>query len=192
MIKAEEKNMLRAKDLRKTEQGLTKIQLNPQKAPGYYKWWASKKEFSFLLSELGGNFAKVVDSVEQKDGMYCIYVGIAVKESVQSRINWHINDKHTEKRVQNGILSTLRKSISSIVAKNQYAKQETNDFIDKLKVEVFYSNNKIKSPEAKMELESIEKRLMKNQLFILNIRDNVHPLCVDIKKKLSALRKSSK
>lgn len=184
--------MFSPKDLRITSQGKSQALLEIEKNPGYYKWWATKKDFKLLLSELGGNFNEVFADVEQKDGLYCIYVGIAVKESIQRRINWHVNDKHNAQRVKSGFLSTLRKSISSVVAKSQSAKDKTNEFIDRLKIEVFYSNYKIKSLEAKDELETIEKQLMKNHLYILNIRDNVHPKCTEIKKNLSKRRKDSK
>lgn len=180
------------KDLRITSQGKPQALLEIEKNPGYYKWWATKKDFKLLLSELGGNFNEVLADIEQKDGLYCIYVGIAVKESIQRRINWHVNDKHNAQRVKSGFLSTLRKSISSVIAKNQNAKDVTNEFMNRLKIEVFYSNYKIKSSEAKDELETIEKQLMKNHLYILNIRDNAHPKCTQIKKNLSRLRKEGK
>lgn len=160
--------------------------------PGYYKWWANKKDFLKLLSKLGSNFSDIENAVEQKNGDYCIYVGIAVKESIRSRINWHVNDVHDKKRVEKGYLSTLRKSISSVIASNQLAKHETNEFMNRLKVEIFYSNNEIKSAAAKKELEDIEKKLMLKNLYIINIRDNNHPLALNIKKILKNLRKKGK
>ncbi|SHJ04648.1 hypothetical protein SAMN05720471_1151 [Fibrobacter sp. UWP2] len=162
--------------------------------PGYYKWWANKKDFRMILSKLGADFDTIIreNVVECFDEFYCVYVGIAVKESVRSRINWHVNDKHDKKRVEKGYLSTLRQTISSIVANNQLAKKETNDFIDRLKVEVFYSNYEINSIEAKTEIEKIEKDLIQAKLRVLNIRDNEHPSAQSMKKTLQKLRKESK
>ena len=60
---------------------------------GYYKWWAQKEEFDILLEKLDINIDDIKNSLEIKDNLYCIYVGIAVNESVGDRLNWHINDK---------------------------------------------------------------------------------------------------
>lgn len=119
-------------------------------------------------------------------------MGIAVNESIRKRINWHVNDSHTKSRVENGTLSTLRQSISSIVAEDQYNKIETDKFIDKLKIEYFTLNYPISSEEAKKELERIEKELLIQNLHLLNIKDNKHPLAKPIIKKLKHLRKISK
>lgn len=88
----------------------------------------------------------------KKNNWYCIYIGVVTKESVRDRINWHINDIHNESAVRKGWLSTLRESISSVIAKNQYDKEATNNFIDKLKVEYFEINLQIKSEVAKGEI----------------------------------------
>jgi len=162
--------------------------------PGYYKWWANEKDFRTILSKLGVDFDAIIHKnvVERFGDLYCIYVGIAVRESIRARINWHVNDKHNKNRVERGFLSTLRKSISSIVAHNQLAKAETNDFIDRLKVEVFYSNYEIKSSEAKAEIEKIEKDLIQAKLRVLNIRDNEHPSAQSIKKHCKRFVKKAK
>ena len=179
--------MIKAISLRdKTE--LNKI----SSLPGYYKWWASKSELDVILDALNVHFCEIKNALEIKDGLYCIYVGIAVKESVRDRLNWHVNDKHTASQVINGTLSTLRQSISSIVVMNQYNKGATDSFIDKLYVEWFYSNNLIKTEAAKNELHEIEKHLLDEYLRVLNIQDNHHPLSSSIKLKLKLLRKKSK
>ena len=77
-------------------------------------------------------------------------------ESIRDRLNWHINDTHTETRVKYGTLSTLRQSIASIIAHNQYDKKATDDFIDKLEVEYFFNEQPIKSANAKNELTCID------------------------------------
>lgn len=124
--------MINAVDLRNKKE-LKRI----DNKPGYYKWWANKSELKFILDKLSVKFETVESAIEEKDGLFCIYVGIAVKESVRDRLDWHVNDKHSEAQVRNGTLSTLRQSISSLVSQNQYDKKGTNDFIDKLKIEYF-------------------------------------------------------
>ena len=179
--------MVKALTLRKKE-NLLKI----QQKPGYYKWWALNEELFVILKALNLDYSKIKDFIEYKDGFYCIYVGIAVKESVRDRLNWHINDSHTPARVQNGILSTLRQSIASIVSNNQFDKLHTDYFMNKLFVEYFYSDNEVKTAVAKNELISIEKKLMNDYLRILNIRDNHHPAAEGVIKNLKELRKKSK
>lgn len=114
------------------------------------------------------------------------------KRSIRDRLNWHVNDKHTENSVKYGTLSTLRQSIAGIVAHNQYDKEATDNFIDKLEVEYFFNEQPIKSANAKNELTGIEKALLQEYLRILNIRDNDHPCAKEIKKELKRLRKISK
>lgn len=160
--------------------------------PGYYKWWISKTELDLILKAFGVSFSEIENSLEKKDGLFCVYVGIAAKESVRSRLNWHINDPHTESRVENGTLSTLRQTIASIVSHNQYDKAATDSFIDKMFVEYFYIDSPIKSETTKKELQTIETNLMYEYLRILNIKDNHHPLSTSIKTKLKELRKEAK
>lgn len=83
--------MLKAESLR-NKSVLTGI---PGDNPGYYKWWATKDDFELLLDKLGVGFEDVAEDVEKKDGLYCIYVGIAAKESVRKRLDWHVNDTHS-------------------------------------------------------------------------------------------------
>ena len=179
--------MLEAKKLRENT-WLIKIDA----VPGYYKWWAHKAELDTILSALNVNFADICDALETKDDMFCIYVGIAVKESVRERLNWHVNDKHTESQVRNGTLSTLRQSIASIVAQNQRDKTATNAFIDKLSVEWFYSVHPIKSLQASDELHKIERTLLAEHLYVLKIQEKAQPLAAPVKRKLKRLRKASK
>ena len=160
--------------------------------PGYYKWWAAQSELDVILKALNINFSDINNALEIKDGLFCIYVGIAVKESVRARLDWHVNDKHTASQVLNGTLSTLRQSISSIVAGNQSDKEATNNFIDKLYVEYFYCNEPIKSEAAKISLHETEKKLLAEYLRVLNIQENHHPLSMPIKTALKELRKQSK
>ncbi len=179
--------MTQAREFRKKEALLT-----VEDKPGYYKWWAKRPELDVLLNGLNVSFAEVGQALEEKDGMFCIYVGIAVKESVRNRLNWHVNDPHTATQVKNGTLSTFRQSLASIIAHNQYDKESTDSFVDRLYAEWFYSGHPVKSEEAKEELHDIERRLLSEHLRLLNIQENKHPLAKPIRKKLSALRTASK
>ena len=136
---------------------------------------------------------KAVESViEKEDNLYCIYVGIAAKESIRDRLNWHINQGHAWSAVKSGTLSTLRQSISSIVAKNQRAEGETNRFIDKLKVEYYQKKDgEIKNKNTEKELLDKEKSLMEKYLYVLNIKDNMHQLAPKTTAPLGNLRKYS-
>ena len=182
--------MIDAKDLR-SKVNLSKI---PNDKPGYYKWWAKKEQLDVLLKELDVQFKDIEQYLEQdKDNdLYCIYIGIAVKESIRARLNWHINDRHSASQVKHGTLSTLRQSIASIVAHNQYDKVATNNFIDLLKVEYYEFGYPIKSEIAKKEIHKIELDLLAKHLYILNIQENNFPQAKPIKTKLKQLRKSSK
>ena len=160
--------------------------------PGYYKWWAAQSELDVILKALNIQFSDIENALEIKDGLYCIYVGIAVKESVRARLDWHVNDKHTASQVLNGTLSTLRQSISSIVAGNQFDKTATDSFIDKLFIEYFYCDEAIKSESAKHKLHETEKQLLAEYLRVLNIQENHHPLSNPIKMALKELRKQSR
>ena len=179
--------MIKASSLRNKEQ-LKSISA----LPGYYKWWAAQSELDVIRKTLNIQFSDIEKALEIKDGLYCIYVGIAVKESVRARLDWHVNDKHTASQVINGTLSTLRQSISSIVAGNQFDKGATDSFIDKLFVEYFYCNEAIKSEAAKSKLHETEKQLLAEYLRVLNIQENHHPLSWHIKTALKELRKQSR
>lgn len=178
-----------AKELRNPEER-AKV---PGDRPGYYKWWAKEEDFKYLLEKLNGTFDNVKEKVEKENGWYCIYVGIAVKESIQSRLNWHINQVNNPSNVRSRTLSTLRQSISSVIAGNQLCNDKTNCFIDKLEVEYFYeSNDQIGSPEAKEWIEEKERELMKEHLCILNIQGNKREDVKTIKKKLKQLRREGR
>lgn len=180
--------MLKAKDLR-DKNYLLKIS---NKKPGYYKWWANKEQLELILKELDEKLENIESYIEKKDNKYCIYVGIAVRESIRARLNWHINDKHSDTRVKTGTLSTLRNSIASIVSHNVYDKEATNKFIDLLEIEYYESYYPIKSDNAKQELHNKERDLLSKNLYILNIQENKFIYALPIKKKLRRLRKISK
>lgn len=167
------------------------LNLVPGNKPGYYKWWAQKGELQAILDKLDISFCDVEEYLEERNGWYCIYVGVAIKESVQARLNWHVNQTHNPTNVQYGTLSTFRQTISSVVGSNMLDTQSTNDFIDKLVVAYYACDFAIKSQEAKEHIRNIEKELLNsNTLYLLNIQDNHHKLAP--RKKLTALRKQAR
>ncbi len=184
-----------AKELRCDE----KISEIPKNSPGWYKWWAPKEEVKLILNSpyINDNYLEeflpylTTRNINGKE-YYYIYVGIAVKESIRNRLNWHINQHHTKSSVESGFLSTLRQTISSLVSCNQYDEKATNDFIDSLVIEYHTVNLEIKSNDAKKIIENIEKSEMKNNILPLNIRDNKKEILKNYLKELSRIRKISK
>lgn len=184
-----------ARDLRSKE-NLRKISND---MPGYYKWWAPKESLALLLNSkyLKDKYLKTLlphltTSTYKGKKYYYIYVGIAAKESIQSRLNWHVNQHHTKSSVESGFLSTFRQSISSLVAFNQFDEIVTNEFIDTLLIEYYPINLPIKSNEAKEKIEKLEKTEISNHILPINIKDNKDAMVKDFLKELKVIRKSSK
>ena len=162
------------------------------KKPGYYKWWAQQNEFDLILNELGLTLGDIDKDVLKEDGWYCIYIGIAGNESIRKRLKWHVSDHHTSSKIKHGTLSTLRQSISSIIAHDQFAEDATNEFIDKLKIEYHEVEEGI-SKETKGKLEKIEKKAMDANWYVLNIQcNNYSDKAKETKRRLKTLRKQSK
>lgn len=159
--------------------------------PGYYKWWAKKEDVEMLLEKLDVDmtFEDIESDIEKKEDMdlYCIYIGIAERESIRNRLDWHVNQGHKQSAIKSGYLSTLRQSLSSILSQNQKDEEVTNQFIDNLYIEYFEV-----AGEDKKELREIEKKEMEKHLYILNIHGNRHAKVGEIKKKLKELRKAGK
>lgn len=184
-----------AKELRSVK----KISEIPKNRPGWYKWWAPKEKVKLILNSpyINDNYFKeflqylTTRNINGKE-YYYIYVGIAVKESIRDRLNWHINQHHTQSSIESGFLSTLRQTISSLVSCNQYDEKATNDFINSLLIEYHPINLDIKSEKAKKLIEDIEKNEIKNNILPLNIRDNKRDILKKYLKELSRIRKISK
>lgn len=161
----------------------------PGDKPGYYKWWANESELQIILNKLGIPLSEIQPSLERNGHFYCIYVGVAVKESLRDRLNWHVNQINKPSNVKSGTLSTLRQTISSIVGENMLDNQSTNGFIDKLVVEFHPVDLPIKSQEAKEYIKKIESGLLSGEYFyILNIQENRHKFANEYNSK-STLRK---
>lgn len=180
--------MIKACELRKPEVLATV----PGDKPGYYKWWAAEPEFRFLAEKLGADFDECAGRAEKKDGLFCIYVGDACRKSLRKRLNWHVNEKHTTSKVKYGTLSTLRQSVSGIVAGNQMDKKATDDFLDKLYVEWFPVDLPV-SAESKKPVDDIETNVINEHFRILNGSKNHDGLFKNkIRRSLTAIRKAAK
>lgn len=191
----ENKELIEAKNIRILK-NKNKI---PKNMPGWYKWWApeeslkkllnsnhiSEKYFEFLLPYLTSTTIK-------NKKYYYIYVGVAIKESIHNRLNWHVNQKHTKSSIESGFLSTLRQTLSSLIAGNQYDEDATNLLIDTLIIEYYSINLPIKSDEAKIMIEKIEKTEIDDNVLPLNIKGNKNLLLKEFLKELSGVRKKSK
>ena len=184
-----------AKDLRKPKY-LHKI---PNDKPGWYQWWASIKALELLLNSpyiskkyMADLFPLLHRREYKGDYYYCIYTGIATKGSIRSRLNWHVNQHHTETAVRSGTLSTLRQTISSLIAGNQYDEFATNELIDMLLVEYSAMNYQIKSAEAMSIIEQIEHDEQSKYILPLNIKGNYHTAIQPFLQELREVRKRSK
>lgn len=177
----------------------TYLDVIPKDKPGWYRWWAPREALEKLLnSPYIGNkyFEYLLPHLTTKNingiNYYYVYVGVAIKESIRERLNWHVNQHHTLSSVKSGFLSTLRQTISSLVAGNQYNEEATNDLIDSLIIEYIPINLKIKSQEAKEKIENIEKSELAKNTIPLNLRDNKNVILQKYLTELSRTRKNSK
>lgn len=126
-----------------------------------------------------------------EDYYLCLYIGVAIKESVRDRLNWHINQHHTENSIKSGTLSTLRRTLSSLVAGDQYNETATNEVIDQMVVEYYVMDYPIKSELAKIEILKIEDNEMDQHILPLNIMGNRHDILQSFLADLKKARKSS-
>ena len=184
-----------AKELRNKEK-LCEVSNN---MPGWYKWWASKKSLELLLNSKyikNKYLENILPSLTVKkfDGIeyYYIYVGVAIKESIRSRLDWHVNQHHTKSSVESGFLSTFRQSISSLTAHNQFDEITTNKVIDTFIIEYEPIDLPIKSKEAKEKIERIENTEIMNHVLPINIKDNKNLIVKDFLVELKKVRKESK
>jgi len=188
-------NFCLAKDLRNKAE-LAKI---PGDKPGWYRWWASEKALKSLLNSpfiqnqyLDELLPQLKTHSWAGKTLFYVYVGIAVKESIRKRLNWHVNDPHDKRRVENGVLSTLRQSISSLIAGDQSQKDATNHLIDDCLIEYCALDYPIGSVNAKDAIEQIEQDELANNVLPLNIQDNRNPLVRNFRAELRKIRSFSK
>jgi len=109
--------------------GLLREKENINKVPresGYYKWYAPESVLKVILDKY---YKQIVPLLQTKvingDTYYYVYVGIS--KSLKRRLNTHVN--------KTSRVSTLRKTLSSIAAKDQTDIKKTNALIDKMFVE---------------------------------------------------------
>lgn len=146
---------------------------NVSDKPGVYQWWASKDDLLVILQALDMRFSDVQSDLEEQDGLYCIYAGIGWRESLRSRLNWHINQKNTVSSVKSKFLSTLRQSIAAVLGVPMTDTKEVNDFMDRLRVSYDTMDFAIKSQEAKQAAHNWERnKFNSGKLYILNIQEN--------------------
>ena len=167
----------------------------PGDKPGWYRWCATPEATRQLLGTYFDELRPHLLQGEEgspRQGLYCVYVGIAVKESIRARLNWHVNQRHTVSCVKHGTLSTLRQSVSSLVGKDQGDERATNTLIDQLTVEYFPVDFPIRSEEAKQHIEEKEREKIKNHVIPLNIQNNHQPILADFKRALKKARKDAR
>ncbi len=163
---------------------------NLEKKQGYVKWWAKRSEFDLILKKLNVNFDDIKDALDIKDDLYCIYIGRSTNREIEGYLNMQLNGNHNEKLFVTGV-SAFRKTIASIVCNNWACGEETDKFLDKLKVEISYVDYEVKSKQAKDELKRIVESCFEKNLYVLNRQNNNHPLAKNIKKNLKNLRDES-
>ncbi|GHV87356.1 hypothetical protein AGMMS50255_6520 [Spirochaetia bacterium] len=169
------------------------------KQPGWYRWWAKEDEVKTLLDSkylskgyFNNLFPYLTEGTRDLKNHYYLYTGIAVKESIRARLNWHTNQEHTLSVVKSGFLSTFRQSISSLVSGDQMNENDANLFIDTLMVEYYSDINQIKSKEAEIFLHKNEENEMRLNILALNIQGNKRSEIHDFLKDLKQVRSKAK
>ena len=170
--------------------------------PGFYKWWAKKEDVDFLLDALGRkdqNFQKAVefDSLkgyfEQKNGLFCIYVGISESNLLGRIISNHINGSTNN--------STLRRHLGYVIQNgNQFQndKKSYKDDKEKLKIHINDFLNRLTVScvlHSKDGLKQKETDLINEKLHILNTDKNKYAECEQaeiIRAKMIELRNKFK
>ena len=140
------------------------IQKLPDK-PGIYAWWARENELQIILNSLNLQYAAIKNSLEEQNGYYCVYVGIAARESVKSRLSWHIKQQNTISSVKSGFLSTLRQSLAGILNVPMTDTARVNAFMDELYVSYSVFECPVKSDQAKQKAHAWENAKLKSLKF---------------------------
>ena len=165
----------------------------PNDQPGWYRWWAPRSALRELLgSHYRSILPKLTKGHDSLKGRRCIYVGVAIKESIRARLNWHVNQTHSYGCIKHGTLSTLRQSISSLVGSSQGDEVGTNALIDQLTVEYFPVPLPIGSSKTRTEIETIERGEIYRHALPLNIQHNHNPCVAEFKAHLKVARKMAK
>jgi len=137
----------------------------------YMKWWAERPEFDFILERLNVNYDDIKDELDTIDDLHCIFLGKPRKKTIAGYLDFQFNTKQT----------SFRRTISSVVSDNQFDAKKTDEFLDKLKIEII--------PFESQDSETIYKELLSNKLYILNSTPNFHPIAKNIINNLNKLKK---
>ena len=212
-----EKNQISEENWKKIKNELEKLKKGPidvlklpedskkigsiDNSPGIYKWWAKESAVETILEELDLeiNFDKIRLYLEydQKNDLYCIYVGQAgnaSSNSLRSRLK-----KHMSPNLYN---STFRQTIGCLIKEVRKAEKCINkliaDYIKNFKI-TYYPINEEKLKVLKslnenkdVSITDIEEKIINDSLHILNIQDNDYKKYNNsskIKEKLKDLRK---
>lgn len=182
-------NTIKAKTLR----NLNELRLVSKDKPGWYQWWAPDAALKILLrDQFSELYPLLTPGSGALDGFRYIYVGVAIKESIQKRLNWHVNQVHTCSCIKHGTLSTLRQSISSLAGYSQGDEAATNAVIDMLVIAYLPVDLPIRSLEAKRNIEAVEREEMARHILPLNIKNNHQSVLFTFKNLLTAARAASK
>jgi hypothetical protein len=182
-------NIIKAIELR----NVNELGIVPKDKPGWYQWWAPDVALKILLrDQFSELYPFLTPGSGSLKGFRYIYVGVAIKESIRARLNWHVNQVHTFNCIKHGTLSTLRQSISSLAGHSRGDESATNEIIDMLMVAYFPIDLPMRSPEAKMHIGEVERKEMAKHILPLNIKNNHQSVLLTFKNLLTAARKSAK
>lgn len=166
----------------------------PGDSPGWYRWWAPRNVTEKLLNSSFVKhhyFDEIESHLDRQIGddvlYYCIYAGVAKGQSVGDRLRKHVNGTWQG--------STLRESLSAVLAGNHLNEWATDGALDQMLVQFFVLPEPINSEAAKYLLNEIERSDLKEKTLPLNIKGNErHKLLesftsdlVEIRKRISAL-----
>lgn len=140
---------------------------------GYYKWYAPESVLKVILPE---HFEQIIPELHKREindeTYYYIYVGIS--KSLKQRLNTHVN--------KTSRTSTLRRTLSSLVAKNQNDQEKTNALINQMFVEYI---------ETEMEnAQKIEQYEISNNTLPLNLEFQQNNKLAEYKEWLKNQRKT--
>ncbi len=170
------------------------------KRKAVYTWWFKENCVNKFLKPLVDKGLLIASIVEGNfpgfEGKYrLLYVGIAAddKDGVYARFKWHIMQKHSFSNISNGILSTLRRTISSLLfcspgyfdkkgillnidgSVNEDAEKFLNKFMDDNCILQWFEFDDV----SKQQLENLETKVIehwvkggKTGYFPLNIQKN--------------------
>ncbi len=161
--------------------------------PGTYRWWFHERSLKDL--GLSNNYTPALWH-ESIDGQkyYALYFGIAVKETIRDRFNWHINQTHSYSNIKSGTISTLRHTLCALLLENQPSKtipeseRIVNEFIDANCIVEW--NPYSPGTESQISIDE-KKELSQSYWYPLNIQDNKKSDVVKLEyyNKLKKLRK---